>query len=512
MSVSVDTSTLALLTSLLLATLYYSLFRKASRYPPGPKGWPIIGNLLDAPRPGSPWIEYHAMCKKYNSDMVYLRILGQSILVLDSFEAINDLLEKRSNINSSRPRFTMPVELMGWAGNFTFMPYGNSWRAHRRLFQSEFNTRGISSHHQQQTQGAHGLLSRLLERPQQWHDDLRHHIGAAILDVAYGIKPLPEHDPIIDMVEGVMSVILPALAPGKFLVEILPWLKYVPAWVPGASFQDVARESNAKLKTMISTPFQQVKRAMVDGTANPSFTANRLQDIDLNGDVPYQESIIEESAAVIFAAGADTTMSTLSTFILAMMKHPEVQAKAQLELDTVLGAGRLPSFGDEDSLPYISAVVKECLRWEVATPFAIPHLSTEDDLYRGFYIPAGTMVIPNSWAVLNDERMYPDPFVFNPDRFITGDKLDPSVRDPDAAFGYGRRICPGQHMAQGTIWLNVGCILACFNIEKPVDKHGNVFEPSVKYISGILRHPEPFACRIEPRSKDVEDMIRALSA
>lgn len=80
-----------------------------------------------------------------------------------------------------------------------------------------------------------------------------------------------------------------------------------------------------------------------------------------------------------------------------MMKHPKVQSKAQRELDAVLGHGQLPSFSDQGSLPYISAVVKECYRWEIAGPFAMPHQTTEDDEYRGFHIPAGTLVIPNSW-------------------------------------------------------------------------------------------------------------------
>lgn len=80
-----------------------------------------------------------------------------------------------------------------------------------------------------------------------------------------------------------------------------------------------------------------------------------------------------------------------------MIKYPEVQAKAQHELDRVLGFGQLPSFGDEASLPYLSAIVKEVLRWEIVTPIALPHQSTEDDEYRGYHIPAGTLVIPNSW-------------------------------------------------------------------------------------------------------------------
>ncbi|KZP27823.1 cytochrome P450 [Athelia psychrophila] len=493
--------------SLAVAALSYLASTKASRYPPGPKGWPLIGNLFDAPKAGSEWVDYHEMCKKYNSDVVYMKILGQSILVLDSLEAITELLDKRSNIYSSRPRFVMFVELMDMPWNMAFFPYGTLWRAHHRLIHSEFDIEAVRSHHPQQTHGAHGLLVRLLglESQDQWPKHLRHQIGATIIDTAYGIKALPEDDPVINLADEAVRLAGITIIPGRFLVETLPILKYVPAWFPGASFQRVAQEGKAVGRDLVEVPFDQVKRAMADGTAQPSFALNCLQRINLGGDVEAQETAIKGCAATMFGAGADTTVSTLATFFLAMMKYPEVQAKAQRELDSVLGFGQLPDFGDEDSLPYITAMVKECLRWEVVSPIAVPHLSTADDEYKGYHIPAGTLVIPNSWAVLNDENTYPDPFTFNPDRFMTDGNLD-----PEAAFGYGRRICPGRHMARDTIWINIGCILACFNIEKPLDAHGNTVEPSVNYISQLVRHPEAFDCRFKPRSKYVEDMIRGL--
>lgn len=83
-----------------------------------------------------------------------------------------------------------------------------------------------------------------------------------------------------------------------------------------------------------------------------------------------------------------------------MVLYPEAQAKARAEIESVLGEGQLPTFADESSLPYLSAVVSEVLRWEVVAPFAIPHLSTEEDNYNGYTIPKGTLVIPNTWYVL----------------------------------------------------------------------------------------------------------------
>lgn len=82
-----------------------------------------------------------------------------------------------------------------------------------------------------------------------------------------------------------------------------------------------------------------------------------------------------------------------------MVMYPEVQAKAQRELDSVLGLNHIPSFADQDSLPYITAIVKEILRWEPLLPFSVPHRSMADDVYNGYFIPKGTIVIPNNWYV-----------------------------------------------------------------------------------------------------------------
>lgn len=86
-----------------------------------------------------------------------------------------------------------------------------------------------------------------------------------------------------------------------------------------------------------------------------------------------------------------------------MVQHPEVQAKAQVELDAVIGHGNLPTFDDEDSLPYLMALVKECLRWQTILPIGVPHLLTADDEYNGFSLPAGAIIIPNSWYVVRSK-------------------------------------------------------------------------------------------------------------
>ena len=129
-----------------------------------------------------------------------------------------------------------------------------------------------------------------------------------------------------------------------------------------------------------------------------------------------------------------------------MALYPEIQKKAQKALDDVLGGQRLPEFTDSTCIPYISAIVHEILRWHPVVPTCVWHVSNQDDIYNGFVIPKGSVMIPNSWAVLHDETIFgADTNKFIPERFMTADgTLKVGISDTDAAFGFGRRICPGR--------------------------------------------------------------------
>lgn len=170
-----------------------------------------------------------------------------------------------------------------------------------------------------------------------------------------------------------------------------------------------------------------------------------------------------------------------------MAVRPEIQKRAQKEIDELLGGERLPTLSDQDNLPYISAIVKEIYRWHVPLPISIPKLLREDDVYKGYLLPKGAVVVENVWAVLWDPAVYPEPHIFNPERFLKDGKLDPSVRDPeDRVFGSSRRICPGKHFANHALFLRFATILATFNIEPGVNDKGEV-ESEVKFNEGVVR-------------------------
>lgn len=138
------------------------------------------------------------------------------------------------------------------------------------------------------------------------------------------------------------------------------------------------------------------------GTAPPSFTKLLLDEAHANGTLtPSREHTIKWAAASLYSGGADTTVSSISTFFLSSLLFPSVQKRAQEELDRVIGPDRLPSFADRDKLPYIDAMVKEVLRWGPVGPLAVPHRSTGEDVYDGKWrLPKGGLIFANIWYVM----------------------------------------------------------------------------------------------------------------
>ncbi|KAF5324095.1 hypothetical protein D9619_011207 [Psilocybe cf. subviscida] len=188
--------------------------------------------------------------------------------------------------------------------------------------------------------------------------------------------------------------------------------------------------------------------------------------------------LVRDTAGALVGAASETTVSIISSCILGLLQNPSNIIRAQAELDKVIPPGYLPDFDHESKLPFITAFVYEAQRWRDIVPLGISHKTSQDDVYKGYHIPAGTMVMANMWAMLHDETAYPDPFSFNPSRFMKGDVLDEDVRNPGhACWGFGRRMCPGRHVAYSAIWIAIASILFCFDIQKARDEQGRIIEP-----------------------------------
>ncbi|KAI0674475.1 cytochrome P450 [Trametes maxima] len=255
-------------------------------------------------------------------------------------------------------------------------------------------------------------------------------------------------------------------------------------------------------------PFEAAMENMANGTVRPCIATSLSEsqtDMD-EGDAAKLKELAKDVTATAYMTGADTTFSAVLAFLLAMINFPEVQKKAQAELDLVIGPGRLPDFEDRSALPYVEALVKECLRWHVVVPLGLSHRITADQVYNGYLIPKGTIIIPNAWGISRDPVEYPEPEEFRPERF-----LDPNVRDPSTfVFGAGRRICAGRHFADASLFIVVASILHTLTIEAPLDESGHPVSVEPKVTTHMfLSYPEPFKCRIKPRSAQAESLVWA---
>ncbi|KAE9387845.1 cytochrome P450 [Gymnopus androsaceus JB14] len=437
---------------------------------------------------------------------------GTSMLILNSAEAANDLFVGRSTLYSNRPRFLMLCELMGWDYNFGFIPYGTRWRKSRAMFMQQFSPSNLKTYEKPRVQeSVYVFLNRLLDTPKQFKDHLLFLSGGNIISSAYGVITNDFHDPYIELSKKALHGLTQAAIPGSYLVDAFPLLKNIPGWLPCARFKRKAADERKTIEEMVKRPLEFVKRNMASGTAKSCIASRALQQMQDDGSWSEdKEHLLKNVLGTIYVAGADTTSTATSTIFLALVCNPDILKKGQAAVDAIVGDDRLPGIVDEGKIPYVDALVMEGLRWRPVLPLGIAHHTASADIYKGYYIPANTIVMGNSWAILHDPATYgKDADQFRPERFLNSDgTLNSTVPYPDAAFGYGRRICPGRVFAHSAIWITVASLLACFDLSKVSDKDGVAIEPGTDYIDGLLSYPRPYDCNITPRSKLVEKMIR----
>ncbi|KDQ25158.1 hypothetical protein PLEOSDRAFT_1057573 [Pleurotus ostreatus PC15] len=451
------------------------------------------------------WVKYHEWSKKYNSDIIYLNVLGNPIVVLNSYKAANDLLGVRSTLYSDRPLSTMLNELLGWKTLLSFLPYGHAWRARRRAFWQEFNSERSTNHRPKQLWYSRDLLRRLLEDPKRFLHHIDYTLSATIIAIAYGVDVQREDDPNVERAGKALVNLKDAAISGSFMVDILPFLKYIPTWMPGAGFKAYAERARRHTMDMREAPYEQGCSRLREGTGEPSILSRSLggHNIDSHPD----EELIKDVTWVAYTGGAETSPLVIYTFVAAMLLYPDVQKKGQEELDAYLGA-RLPAFEDIPHLPYVHAIMLEVLRYAVCSSFRAPHRLTMDDEYKGYIIPKGSTIFVNVWALLRDEEVYSDPGTFNPERFLKDGEIDPKTLDPIPNFGFGRRICPGRFFALDSLAISVASILSCFDITKAKDARGRDIEQDIQWEGGFTRHIIPFECAITPRSAEAAKLVR----
>ncbi|KAG9311158.1 cytochrome P450 [Chiua virens] len=394
------------------------------------------------------------------------------------------------------------------------MRYGEEWRRHRKLTHMALNSEAVKKYDSIGDIAAKYVAS-LLDNPDDFERDLRVTLGRVIMAVTYGI-PVDTPDDLVKFTthgtlsqflthaERTMRTIVKATVPGTFLVDLIPGLKYLPAWVPFNDTGATAARERTAILSLITHPYEYVKRERQRGTNRPSFTSDCLDkyqsdDLAVQADV---EHTILWAAGTLYGGGVETTYSTTLNFILALALYPDVQVKLNEEFTRVVGTERLPTLQDRDSLPYLCAAIEETLRWRPAAPLSIARATRSADFYRGYYIPEGTIVVPNLWAMSRDDKSGFPPDEFVPERHLVDKVKDIAVDPHTYVFGFGRRICPGKHLADNVLFMLFSHIVAIVHVSKKKDADGNdiPLNPSCT-TDGLVICPNPFEVDIRPHSQ-----------
>ncbi|KAL0252995.1 hypothetical protein SLS55_008440 [Diplodia seriata] len=442
----------------------------------------------------------------------HTKIGGTDYIWLSSPQTVKDLMDKRSAIYSSRPALPLAQDIASAGRRQLFLPYGPRWRQIRRHGHALLSAPACARYQPIQDAESRQLLAELLGDPAAFYQINRRYAASVIMRATYGRRVARWHDPLIADVFAVVDNLTAMTAPGAHVVDTFPSLAGWPQALLGGwrAFGErvCAHDSEVYMRL-----WEALKREVDKGEAPECFG----KEFYLND--PMQNGIDDLAAAYtcggLVEAGSETTASSLNTFVLCMTLFPEARQRAQEEIDRVVGMERLPAWGDEVALPYTRALVKEVLRWRPVNKFGMVHASSEDDWYEGFFIPKGSVVVLNWWAIHMDPSIHKDPENFDPARYL-GKPLgaaeylnvsDPYERD-HFTYGAGRRVCQGVHMAERSLYINIVRTLWGFNITKKVDSEGKEIEPDQGMVRGFLSVPNPFLTDIKVRSEKHAEVIR----
>jgi cytochrome P450 len=445
---------------------------------------PLIGNLHQLPLTGrkKTFQDWH---KKYGP-IFSLKLGLETVIVLGDHHTSKELLDKRGGIYSSRPRAIIAGECMTKGLNTSLLPYGSQWKIHNRVQTALLNPRMAQHyqllHDQESKQLVHAMLSTNDFVPQ-----FNRFAISTLFGLSYGrqLKSCDAYE--IHEIQEITRSIIGKSDVFTSLVGLVPVMNRLPRFL-------------APWKRKGDQYYERISRHFSGNTAaaltTPSWSWTKHAQQLWGPEISPHEMIF--IIAILYEAGADTMATALQYFVMASVLHPNAVRRAQEEIDTVVGIGRLPVLDDMAHLPYVQAFINEVLRWRPMAPEGIAHQVTQEDQYLGYKIPCGATIIPNHWSMDMDEEIFPKPTEFCPERWIEDPKL------PLSTFGFGRRACVGKHVAKHSLFMAVSRLLWGYNIEHALEKDGTRKEiDSWNLIhEGVLSTPAPFSALFTVRDQE----------
>ncbi|KAB2568769.1 Cytochrome P450 monooxygenase atE [Lasiodiplodia theobromae] len=503
---------------LLLAYLSSVVLRIGSRpahLPPGPPTVPFWGNLKQLSHNHYPERLYTEWAKTYGPVYTVMKGSQPWIIVTGAAEA-HDLFHVRGSATAGRTSSRMELAMRD--GYWPQFLSGPQWRDARKLWHAVLNVGAARQYQPLQELEAKQLIADVARDGKNWKAHMERYAGSLAMTLMNG-KRVPTaggDDQTVREIVDDFDVFMQHLNRTAWLDNV-PGFWRVPAWMVPAR-REAARIA-ARHRALIMRHWDETKRRMAAGLSLPCFNRTIMERLSASrkGDGEYEglaERVSEIQAAeigeLLVTGATETTSATLKNWIAAMTLFPDAQRKAQEELDRVVGPHRLPDAADAENLPYVRQVIQETHRWLTAAPLAMTHSTTVDIPWGPNYlIPAGTPLVLNAYGIHRDPALYPDPLRFDPDRWAGKLEAANSLADDRVgarsealyAFGAGRRICPGQHVAEQGLFLAVARWLWAFDTQA-VEGGEERFQGVDNYKPGLVVSLDRVEAVVRPRSEE----------
>ncbi|XP_072018469.1 cytochrome P450 2J4-like [Amphiura filiformis] len=478
----------AFLLSLVAFLLVLWLTRRPSNLPPGPRGWPLVGNI-----PGLIWDYFlsgrplphlllSTMSRKYGK-FFSISLGPQLIVIANDQDTIKEA--GQNQMTTARPK--QIVNNTGGQG--LAIASGDAWLQQRRFTLSTLRSFGVGrkTFEDQIAEEAHYLMQEIETYDAKPFDPQHLVLNATsnvLCHVIFGQRydySDPDFHHVLNALDRQTKL---AGAAGSEV--FLPVLKYLPSY-----------RSEQEITDKLSKDFVGFVWRVVRGHQKEYDSSNQhdyidvyLKEMELARDVTshLNELNLVASLSHLFFAGTSSSI-TLRWAMMYMMEHPHIQDKVQQEIDTVIGRDRLPKLSDREDLPYTDAVIYEASRIGTVFPLSVPHYTTADTTIKGYNVPKGTVVILNLSAWHHDPDMWGDPENFRPERFLDG-KGALQNTEFVIPFSQGRRQCPGEQFARKELFIFFSHLMHRFRVEKAIDK-----PLDFNGMFGISSSPKPFEMR-----------------
>ncbi|KAJ6584421.1 cytochrome P450 [Mycena capillaripes] len=474
--------------------------------PPGPPTVPILGNLHTFPTEFAHY-KFTEWARKYGG-LYSLKIGMGTVVVLTDVAAVRELMDRLSATTADRPPFELNIRMTGGI-HMVLSRSNHTWKTMRRAAATILTSQATIEHLPIQRAEATQLLHTIIHSPQSFYTDIQRYSFSVIRSVLYG-KRVPRFEaPDVTTFFRVLHDWNVLASPGATPpVDLVPLLNMVPErW---AKWKRECKRIRKLQRVQYFGLLEETKERLLSGEKNGSYMEKLLTRKDELG---IDNEMTAYFGGALLEAGAETTSSYLQSLILVLVAHPEVQRKAHEEIDRVVGEDRMPTLDDLVHLPYIRAIILETHRFRPIAPVSLPHATTAAQEYQGYMIPNGATIFVNVWGIFHDPALYDNPDEFIPERYLltengTKPGVDGSNLRHTFPFGFGRRMCPGIHLAENSINLNAMNFLWAFNFNPDIDADGNSVPPDTwAYTKGNAMGPLPFRCRITPRTPEKASII-----